>query len=431
MSDPRFSKMSSNNLKTVIQSKYDTCTLLHDERQSRHHDFAQMTSSIIDHVENYRKLVQMHLQHPNDTSFWKQRAQTQIQVSTKSLNALADGLVASTFDNLDSEMQLIFASLRMCWTNFRSRERSSKDVKKFLEHTSVGYISNFFEQRARSEFLEQNGVPKHARETKVEIRKTDRGLATFATKDIMDQEVIFEELPVITSLMNTTHCFHCSRQVPSNPTRGEHGKVYCTKICRYIAYASYIHVLKERNVTALLKEDFRDGNIVFIKCVGMALTRNCSIQDLTEFKTFHAGAIKHAEVRKVGHWFHIVSTLGLLGDPRFDFRTFQFVDSLVRTNAFGFSFEGSTFFRLATLINHSCEDNADYIVTHNIRLVAIRSISAGEEIRINYSAEQSCYDRCFQLAYSYGFICDCSKCAGIRVGGNDLLLHKLISARFH
>jgi hypothetical protein len=390
-----------------------------------------VTSSIIDHEENYRQLVQMHLLHPNDTSFWKQRAQTQFQVSTKSLNGLADGLVASRFDNIDSEMQLIFASFKMCWTKFRSRERSSGDVKKFLEHTSVGYISNLYEQRERLEFLEQNGVPKHAREAKVEIRKTDRGLATFATKDIMEQEVIFEELPVITSLMNTTHCFHCSRQVPSNPVKGEREEVYCTEICRFVAYASYLYVLKKRNITTLLNDNFQDGNIIFIKCVGMALTRNCSIQDLTDFKTFHAAAIKQAEVRKVGHWYHIVSTLGLLGDPRFDFRTFQFVDSLVRTNAFGFSFEGSTFFRLATLINHSCEDNVDYIVTHNIRLVALRNISAGEEIRINYSAEQSCYDRCFQLAYSYGFICDCSKCAGIRIGDNNRLLHKVISARFH
>lgn len=430
MSDRSVSKTSSDNLKTVIQSKNDTCTLLYDERRSLCHDLAQATRSTVEYEEDYRQLIQMHVRHPNDTSFWKQRALVQFQANSKSLNALADGLVASKYDNIDSEMQVIFESLKLSWTDCRSCKRSL-DVKKYLERSLDGYVSNLFEQQERFEFLEQNGLPQHAKEAKVEIRKTDRGLATFATSNIAEQEAIFEELPVITSLMSITHCFHCARQVPFFPVAGEHGEVYCTELCRYIAYASYLHVLKERNVTVLLNDTFRDGNILFIKCVGMALTRNCSIQDLIEFKTFHAGALKQAEVRKVGYWYHIVSTLGLLGDPRFDYRTFQYVDSIMRTNSFGFSFDGSIFFKLATLINHSCEDNADYIVTYKIRLVATRNISAGEEIRINYCAEESFYDRCYHFARTYGFLCDCSKCTGLRLESDNRFLRSYISEHFH
>lgn len=79
--------------------------------------------------------------------------------------------------------------------------------------------------------------------------------------------------------------------------------------------------------------------------------------------------------------------------------------------------EGVALFQLQSACNHSCVPNAEPTYLHNnsrLSLVALRDISAGEEICISYlddcALERSRHSRQKELKENYLFICICEKC---------------------
>lgn len=79
--------------------------------------------------------------------------------------------------------------------------------------------------------------------------------------------------------------------------------------------------------------------------------------------------------------------------------------------------KGRAVYALASHIRHSCEPNvqAKYIEgTSRVSFVALRAISAGEEITCSYlhfSDNVPVQDRLSKLKRYYGFECCCSKCS--------------------
>ncbi|KAK1279409.1 Histone-lysine N-methyltransferase ATXR2 [Acorus gramineus] len=78
---------------------------------------------------------------------------------------------------------------------------------------------------------------------------------------------------------------------------------------------------------------------------------------------------------------------------------------------------GTAFFPLQSCMNHSCCPNAKAFKREEDRdgqatIIALRTISKGEEITISYIDEDLPYDERQALLADYGFRCQCPKCSG-------------------
>jgi hypothetical protein len=79
--------------------------------------------------------------------------------------------------------------------------------------------------------------------------------------------------------------------------------------------------------------------------------------------------------------------------------------------------EGSGLYELQSMINHSCEPNAEIKFADNnstLTLMSVKDIEAGEEIYISYLNEcelqSSRHSRQKTLRENYLFICECERC---------------------
>ncbi len=87
--------------------------------------------------------------------------------------------------------------------------------------------------------------------------------------------------------------------------------------------------------------------------------------------------------------------------------------------------DGVSHYSIATKMNHSCEPNV--ILVYKTRgwgrdyplvayIVALRDISAGEELTISYITSDDTYEERQAALANYGFVCKCSKCENEKKG---------------
>jgi hypothetical protein len=360
--------------------------------------------------ESYKMYLKAHRFDTTDDTLWKKRFDAGYQASL--LNGLADGLVV-LFHLKDQSIAPRLESMLRQFTQQEQPFPSIASLKVAIE-SITSYerfpVANCYGER--EEYLKEHGIPQYENKN-VEIRKTSCGLAMFATKDIDFDEDLFVEPATITFSKNVGACYHCSRSIESGVV-GSCDEHYCSTKCRSDAYVSYQEKLKDRMVYSRYMSC---ADILYMKLIGMALTQNCFIQELPEFRTFYCNPFKQAPLDSLSEWFTIVDELGLLGDPRFDFTSYNFVFSLRVTNAFAFDHEGieaSALFKYTTLINHSCEPKVLWERSiqekSSMSVYADKHIKAGEEITLSYGFYGSNTERLAELVTCYNFICNCELC---------------------
>jgi hypothetical protein len=361
--------------------------------------------------ESYKMYLKAHRFDTNDDTLWKKRFDAGYQASL--LNGLADGLVV-LFHLKDQSIAPRLESMLRQFTQQEQPFPSIASLKVAIESITsyeMFPVANCYGER--EEYLKGHGIPQYENKN-VEIRKTSCGLAMFATKDIIVDEDLFVEPATITFSKNIGACYHCSTSIESGVV-GSCDEHYCSTKCRSDAYVSYQGKLKDR---MKYNTCMSRGDVLYVKLIGMALTQNCFIQELPKFGTFYSNPFKKAALISLSKWFTIVDELGLLGDPRFDFTSYNFVYSLRATNAFSFNHEGvdsSALFKYTTLINHSCVPKVLWKRStkekSSMSVYAEKNIKAGEEITLSYGRNNpSTAKRLIDLLTGYNFICNCDLC---------------------
>jgi hypothetical protein len=365
------------------------------EAETRH----ELTKETYESLSTTEKILndQFHdagLDATQDVTFWKKRFFSQFEANPNSLNALADGLVILSKDeSILGPINQIISNLGEDFTLLND----AKIVEKLLNSSEEGHVSDVYGNKKREKYLEENGLPQFENVPFLRVRRNSYGLGVFTTEDIAADKTLFLEEPVIIgNRYNICHnCFSDCK-----------GEQYCSSECKLEVEKKYVGELNKRGVDLAR---FNELSQMYVKAIGMALTRNCSIQDLSEFKTFYCAPLKRECIYRVGMWYLIVSKLNLLGDPRFDFSSYQYICSLYTTNSFSFG-RGAALLKLTTLINHACSPNCTYKrVQDHMVVCAKRDIKAGEELTIQY--RDTTEDKREELAECYGFICQCALCA--------------------
>jgi hypothetical protein len=303
-------------------------------------------------------------------------------------------------------------------------DKRLRDKNEHMKYLVTGTVSNYYQTKEREEYLKREGIPQPDEKlSKLEVRQSKHGLAVFAKEDIAANQLITIEPAQFAFTRATDRCQHCAKQVVTVFCE-KCGDLYCSVKCREQAANEYHREIDKLGVTEELRRFLNSGITTssmvvkkYVRFVGMALTRNCRIQDLDELKPIYCTPFKYVDSDRVFNWKLIVRSLGLLGDPRFDFRSYMYVYSVATSNAFdltkGLLSDMTTgMFRIGTFFNHECEPNATHEPNGNFEVFkASRTIRAGDEVTISYIDQHKPVDeRLMLLLFTYGFVCSCNKC---------------------
>jgi hypothetical protein len=403
-----FRKLSRKKRDNVIKKSSETETR---QELARETDKSETTTEkILD-----EQIPDTGLDAAQDVTFWKKRFFSQFEADPKSLNALADGLVILSEDiSILGPINKIISNLGGSF----SLKNDGKIVETLCNTLFFeGHISDMYGNKKREKYLEENGLLQFENAPFLRVCRSSFGLGVFATEDIKADDILFNEKPLIIGKKYDI-CHNCFSECKSAQ--------YCSLECRLEVEKSYMRELNRRGVDLA---SYDNVDQIYVKTIGMALTRDCLIQDLPEFKTFYCAPLKHEKLYKVGKWYRIVSELNLLGDPHFDFSSYQYICSLQNTNAFGFG-GGDALLKNTTLINHACAANCTYYRAQDCMQVrAVKDIKTGEELTIPYRS--CCYNRREVLAEHYGFICQCTLCTRYSEPQTTERLRQLIAYLFY
>jgi tetratricopeptide (TPR) repeat protein len=277
---------------------------------------------------------------------------------------------------------------------------------------------------------------------RVEIRNVGAvaGAGVFAVRSFSKGDVIYSERAAIAASLERNRCHACMKKRVTVACERNCGELYCSVTCRQMAKKTY-HF--KRYCSAVVQDETNmTRERMTHKGAKVADRVLLLIQKLLASWTYHDSILNHPLVRLLrmpawqGHppldyvfrmcqqWKALLS-LSRADPLYFDFPTFEYVRFLClqyaidlrgvndADNQRGF---GVALYATSSFLNHCCTPNAVWKIHADtagdtLKLVAIRPISANEEVFVSYTdVNMDCESRQQDLKIRYGFICQCIKC---------------------
>ena len=227
---------------------------------------------------------------------------------------------------------------------------------------------------------------------------------------------------------------------------------YCSEQCRDTAYKRYHKSLCGLDYERLRSMAIESGDlswripILIFKLIGMARNngKRTPMQlpivdhwlELTRDRLSKT-KVPHSGTRLINCFQQVSDTSQSFGDPLLDAQFYDAMEQMISScshsslskmdsNQDTVAAErmmGVGLFPGASMINHSCEPNADWSIAmdrkaQGLEIVSTRKIAKGQEICYSYVPEELPYTRrAKRLWEQQGFICDCNRCKKDRCKG--------------
>jgi tetratricopeptide (TPR) repeat protein len=266
------------------------------------------------------------------------------------------------------------------------------------------------------------------------------GAGIFAERSFSKGDVIYRERAALAISLEHNRCQVCMKKNVTVACERNCGELYCSVTCREAAkkmfhFKRYCSAVVQQE-TKMTRERMNQKGAKVADRVLLLL------QKLLASWTYHDSILNHPLVRLLrlpvwqdqppleyvsemcGQW-HAMLALTRADPLYFDFPTFEYVRFLCLQYAIDLCSDSATnkergfgvaLYATSSFLNHGCTPNAVWKINADtagdtLKLVALRPISANEEVLVSYTnVNMDCDTRQKDLQLRYGFTCQCTKC---------------------